>query len=331
MRPTGFLVLVTLSACSSEPRIGVLEQGLSVCAKGTVTKGIDVSHYDGTIAWPSVKAGGIEFAIMKATENTNFVDPQFATNWKGAGDNGVLRGAYHFFRASVDAVQQADYFLKTSGPASPGDLPPTLDLETLDGVPAAQVGTGALAFLAHVAQKTGRKPIVYTSASFLSSIGNPSGFDAYTLWVANWQVTCPKIPSPVWSDWTIWQNASTGTVAGINGMVDLDEFNGTLADLQMFANAGANPAGTDAGGSPAGDGGSTASGSDGGDATGSDGATGTSDDASGSGPPSDTHGMQGGCSTVPGASAPAPLLVFLLLPWSARWFRGPRRGRRARL
>ncbi len=314
MRPASLAFLVTLSACTGVPRIGELEEGLSVCAKGAVTNGIDVSHYDGAIAWPSVKAGGIEFAIMKATESTNFLDPQFATNWKGAGDSGVVRGAYHFFRASADAVQQADYFLKISGPSVPGDLPPTLDLETLDGMTAAQVAAGALAFLQHVEQQTGRTPIVYTSSSFLTSIGSPAGFGAYTLWVANWQVSCPKIPSPPWNDWTIWQNAATGTVPGISGMVDLDQLNGTLADLQTLANGGSSPGGADGGSTSPGDDGGVSS--DGGaDASPTNG--GGDQDAGGvggggGGPSGQPSMMPGGCS-VSGAASDARWLFLMLL------------------
>ncbi|HZS38634.1 MAG TPA: GH25 family lysozyme, partial [Polyangia bacterium] len=199
----------------------------------------------------SAKGAGIDFAFMKATENVNFVDPQFAANWSGAGANGVVRGAYHFFRPAVDAVMQADYFVQHAGVPGPGDLPPTLDLEVLDGLSGSTVAAGALAWLQRVQQTTGRTPIVYTSSSFLSTLGNPSGFGGYTLWVANWQTTCPSIPTPSWSDWTFWQNSSTGTVAGIPATaVDLDEFNGSLSDLQNFVNpsqvsvdlAGAGPA-----------------------------------------------------------------------------------------
>src|SRR5258708_15954159 len=88
-------------------------------------------------------------------------------------------------------------------------------LEAPDSVAGARVAWGALPFLPRVGQKPGRKPIVYTSSSFLTSIGNPSGFGAYTLWVANWQVSCPKIPPPAWTDWLFWQDSSPGTIAGI--------------------------------------------------------------------------------------------------------------------
>src|SRR5439155_20650408 len=86
-RWTWLCAAAALGACSP-PRaadIGELDDGLKVCAHGATTPGVDVSHYDGTITWPSVKGAGIEFAFMKATESTNFVDPQFAANWSGAG------------------------------------------------------------------------------------------------------------------------------------------------------------------------------------------------------------------------------------------------------
>jgi hypothetical protein len=37
-----------------------------------------------------------------------------------------------------------------------------------------------------------------------------------------------------WTNWAIWQYSSTGTVGGITGAVDLDEFNGTTSDMLAF-------------------------------------------------------------------------------------------------
>jgi hypothetical protein len=55
------------------------------------------------------------------------------------------------------------------------------------------------------------------------------------LWVANWGVTCPSLPAGGWSTFQMWQKADNGAVSGISGNVDLDEFNGTLAQLQAIA------------------------------------------------------------------------------------------------
>src|SRR5439155_3981857 len=123
-----------------------------------------------------------------------------------------------------------------------------LDLEDPLGTQsAAQVAQAALTFLQHVEALSGRKPLMYTSPSyFTQTLKSPAGFDSYVLWIAHWQVTCPNIPQPPWQDWAIWQRTSTGAVDGIKGMVDLDEFNGTLSDLQMWL----NPTPADDGGAP---------------------------------------------------------------------------------
>jgi GH25 family lysozyme M1 (1,4-beta-N-acetylmuramidase) len=34
-------------------------------------KGIDVSHWQGSINWGSIKASGVEFVYIKATESTS--------------------------------------------------------------------------------------------------------------------------------------------------------------------------------------------------------------------------------------------------------------------
>lgn len=332
------LVLIALpgGCVGGAVQVDDVESGLSVCAKGPVVKGVDVSHYDGTIDWAAVHGAGVAFAFMKATESTNFVDPQFATNWKGAGANGVIRGAYHFFRASADATAQADFFVQSAGVPAAGDLPLTIDLETLDGVAAATVAQDALTFLARVQQKSGRTPIVYTSASFLASIGSPAGFGAYTLWVANWQVTCPKLPSPPWSDWTFWQDSSTGMVAGIpSTAVDTDQFNGTLGDLQVFVNgkSGGPDGGADGGGGGGGNGGGGGSGGGGGDDGGGGSGGNGGDDGGKADAPGDLgHGNplpQGGCSVAArDASAPTWMLFAVAALMASRsrvrrWRRSP--------
>jgi GH25 family lysozyme M1 (1,4-beta-N-acetylmuramidase) len=315
--------LAATAGCMPPPRadIGHVDEGQMICAKGTTTKGVDVSHYDGTIDWAKAHGAGIDWAIMKATENVNFVDPKFATNWQNAGQNGVIRGAYHFFRPAVDAVKQADYFVQNAGMPGPNDLPPTIDLEVTDGLSGSQVAAGALAFLQEVQAKTGRVPIVYTSPSFFNStLGGPSGFGGYTIWVANWQVSCPNVPSPPWNDWTFWQSSDSGTVAGIPSTVDLDEFNGSLSDLQSWINPQTTPHDL-GGGSP--DLGGTGPSGDGGGGSPDLGGTGPSGDGGGGSPDLAQSGghtpnhatAPGGCSCEIGArrGGMSPLLMMLAL------------------
>src|SRR5579859_5530209 len=87
-------------------------EALTTCPGSTTVKGVDISHYDGTIDWATAHGDGIDFAFAKATESTNFTDPTFATNWAGMKKAGVVRGAYHFFHADVDPTAQMTYFVQ---------------------------------------------------------------------------------------------------------------------------------------------------------------------------------------------------------------------------
>ncbi|HEX3762717.1 MAG TPA: GH25 family lysozyme [Kofleriaceae bacterium] len=237
------LAIATLVGCADLPSdIDSTEEAVVSCATGSTIKGVDVSHFDGTVDWGAARRAGITFAIIKATEGTSFVDNHFATNWTNTGANGIVHGAYHFFRPESDPVAQADFFVKIAGSPKSGDLPPVIDLEVTDGLTAAQVASGARTFLQRLQQKTGRVPMIYTSVRvFNTLLGGPAGFGPYSLWVANWNVRCPNIPNPPWTRWTFWQSSATGTVAGFSDPVDVDNFNGTSADLTAFVKSPSGP------------------------------------------------------------------------------------------
>lgn len=296
------LVAASLGACSTTSTTdfcaSTTEQAATVCPGGTTVKGVDISHYDGTIDWATAHGSGIDFAFAKATESTNYTDPTFATNWAGMKAAGVVRGAYHFFHADVDPTAQMTFFvqaIQSAGGLQPGDLPPAIDFEVTNNVASATIAANLATAITALQKATGMKPIVYTSPGFANPI-LPSGFGSdSTLWVANWQVSCPNTPS-AWSAWAFWQSADNGTVPGITGAtaVDLDEFNGTLAQLQGFG--GSTPAG-DAGGPPPADGGSAGK-----DAGGGSSSSGSSSGSSSSGSSSGSGSGASGASSSGGSS-----------------------------
>lgn len=250
-RLPSLLALFALAACQApgeagrtEAPVGWIDSAQMVCPGGPTLEGVDVSHWQGTIDWAKVKAAGIDFALFKATEHTMFFDDQFAANWKNTKANGIIRGAYHFFRPSFDPLQQAEWFVYRAGIPEDGDLPPVLDLEETDSLAPADVAAGALKFLGRVELLTGRVPMIYTSNRVFNTVlGGPPGFGRYPLWVANWGVQCPNIPDPTWKDWTLWQYTASGTVNGITGQgrIDRDVFNGSLADLRRFVSVPGRP------------------------------------------------------------------------------------------
>jgi lysozyme len=150
---------------------------------------------------------------------------------------GVIRGSYQFFRPAQDPLAQAAVFLReldARGGLRPGDLPPALDLEVTDGVPAVTVRARALTWLARVEAAVGRAPIVYTSPGFFDELGGDAAFGRYPLWLAHWETACPTLPG-AWDRFRFWQDATDSAVAGIPEPVDTDWFDGTRAQLQAFA------------------------------------------------------------------------------------------------
>jgi len=218
-----------------------------VCAGGTTTKGVDVSYYQGSVNWTTLKTNGYAFAFLR-TSDGSFHDPKFATNWAATKSAGVIRGAYQFFRPAQNVTTQADYLISSIGGSyTPGDLPPVLDVEDTGGLSASTVAAKVRQWVDYVHRQLGVTPIIYTGKYFWrDQVGGPSSFVGNPLWIAQYSSLCPDLPAP-WSTWKFWQNSGSGSAPGVSGQVDLDKFNGSLADLQAFVAAVAPTSGDDSG------------------------------------------------------------------------------------
>jgi len=196
--------------------------------------GIDVSRYQKNIDWKEVKAMkirnvGIGFSFIKATEGEKDVDAQFKRNWKHARKNGMPRGAYHFFIPSRDPVKQAVNFIKNVS-LLPGDLPPVLDVEQTNNLPAPVIQARSKVWLQLIEQHYGIRPVIYTNADFYDKYLGKT-FDDYPLWVAHYyEKRKPRIKR----NWTLWQHNDAGHVNGINANVDFNVFNGDSAAFRSF-------------------------------------------------------------------------------------------------
>ncbi|KAG6856938.1 hypothetical protein H0H87_011924 [Tephrocybe sp. NHM501043] len=101
-------------------------------ANAAAPQGIDVSGYQPNINWASVKANGVQFAFIKATEGTSYTNPEFSSQYTGATNNGLIRGGYHFARPDISSgATQATFFLAHGGGWSADGitLPGALDIE----------------------------------------------------------------------------------------------------------------------------------------------------------------------------------------------------------
>lgn len=197
--------------------------------------GIDVSYYQGKIDWQKVSAMNddgvkITFAFIKATEGILNVDPYFQRNWREAPKSGIKVGAYHFFRPRKSGLWQANFFLQTVS-MEKGDLPPVVDVESLDGVSPEKMRKELNAFVIRVEERTNVKPIIYTGLKFYQSY-LAQYYQDYPFWVAHYHQAKLKLNDKAWK---FWQHSDKASINGIHHVVDFNAFNGdSLQFQQMF-------------------------------------------------------------------------------------------------
>lgn len=241
-RMTGSLVVASAAAAA----FGLAVSTTAQAAPHPGPPGIDVSHHNGKVDWPTV-AKGQKFTYVKATQRTDYVDPTFGANYDGSAGAGMIRGAYHFAEPDTsDGAAQANWFVDHGGGWKKGTktLPGALDLESGEAAgkdkcygmsPQDMVGW-IHQFADQYKKRTGRDAVIYTGYGWWDQCTGGNGeFKANPLWHAD---TSGKLPQG-FDKGTIWQYDTEGKdVPGVpSATVDKNEFQaGDDAALARFAN-----------------------------------------------------------------------------------------------
>ena len=196
--------------------------------------GVDVSSYQGTIDWSALAAQDIDFAYIKATEGSGYVDERFAENWRAVSATDLYVGAYHFFSYDSPGQTQADNFIATV-PMTQKALPPVVDLEFYGDKakhpPAREAVLPQLrTLLDALEQHYGKRPILYvTDTTYLLYVYGQ--LDDYDIWYRD------VITDPPEGDWTIWQYTNRMKLDGYDGketFIDMNAFMGTKEEWDRF-------------------------------------------------------------------------------------------------
>lgn len=200
-------------------------------------RGVDVSAYQGEIDWAVLSNEGIQFAFIKATEGSSFVDKRFPYNWEQVHTTNLRAGAYHFFSFDSTGEAQAEHYIGTV-PKTEHMLPPVVDLElygSYRNAPPAKAETVARldALLTALHDHYGVRPILYatheTYALYLKDAGDP-----YDIWIRN-VIFYPYLSDR--RDWTFWQYSNRGRLSGYKGVerfIDLNVFHGTAEEFAAY-------------------------------------------------------------------------------------------------
>lgn len=205
-------------------------------AKGYNIRGVDVSSYQGEIDWAVLSEQDIDFAFIKATEGSGYVDERFDDNFKQAAQTKLTIGAYHFFSFDSSGVSQADNYIKTV-PKQKGMLAPVIDLEFYGQYTSTPKSVGdVVKEVTSMADKLeeyyGIKPIIYATQKSYRLYIKDTELEKYPLWIRNVYF------KPMFtSKWAFWQYCDTEELEGYNGdeeKIDMNVFYGNMDDLKNY-------------------------------------------------------------------------------------------------
>lgn len=180
-------------------------------------QGVEVSEDQGGIEWPTVKAGGADFAYLRATFGSNGRDARFAANWADTLAADMRRGALHVYSLCRRATDQANNF-NTTVPRADDALPPAVELD----------------FHPDCAVRPDREKLLDDLRHFLTMVeahsGKPALIKISKRFEAAYDVT-GAIPRTIWAvqdflppdyaarPWRMWQANDMRRIDGISGPV----------------------------------------------------------------------------------------------------------------
>jgi len=218
------ICLFFINACTS---LNSNEKTTSLSNNANLT-GIDISKYQGKIDFEKVKAAGIQYVFVRATEGITYQDAFFKQNFKEAREAGLIIGAYHFYETDDDPVSQLKNFTSLVTLQS-GDLPPVVDIEKLHDNDKKDLTSNIQTYLDGLEQHYKTKPIIYSGKNFANKY--ITSFSDYPLWLAEYQSLYPTLPQG-WDKWTFWQYSQTGKVDGVSTDVDINRYNGAESSFK---------------------------------------------------------------------------------------------------
>ena len=198
---------------------------------------VDLYHGDAVTSFDEARVAGVLGIIHKSTTGGTGRDDQYRARRDAALSAGLLWGAYHWGTAAPADAQAAN-FLDWAAPDE--NTLVALDFEPTPG--NQMTLDGAREFLGIVAQKLGRKPVIYSGSTIKDALGstNDAYFGSHRLWLAQYGAA-PEV-QPSWGSYWLWQFTDgkaadprrrkvPGIAGNDQGEVDCNYYPGTAVQL----------------------------------------------------------------------------------------------------
>lgn len=203
-----------------------------------MSKGIDVSAYQGNINWQAVKDSGIEFALLRVGygwNDDNQKDKTFEQNYKCAKEVGMPIGIYHYSYATTpdEAILEAETVLRWIE-GKQFEYPIYFDIEEQKTANTGKENcTNIVKAFCSRLEKEGYFVGVYANTNWFKNYLDYAELSKlYTIWKADYRINFDTLIAC-----DIHQYCSDGNVNGIVAKVDM---NNCSRDFSIIKNGGFN-------------------------------------------------------------------------------------------
>ncbi len=160
-----------------------------------LSKGIDISRWQGDFDMKAAVKEGVKFAIIKGGGGDDglYKDRQFEANYAKAKAADIPVGVYWFSKAltASDAVKEAEYFYNNILKGKQFELPVYIDVENKEqlAVGKRKVTDIIKAWCSYL-EKLGYWVGIYSSTYFFGAYMYDNELTRYAHWVAQWAKKC---------------------------------------------------------------------------------------------------------------------------------------------
>lgn len=207
----------------------------------SMTKGIDISYWQGDINFSKVKSSGIDFAILRSSYRKT-IDSNFYEYVDGCKKNNIpIIGTYHFIYAlnERDVLAEAKFCVDAIRKAGLGKdtiIFADFEYDTVKKAAAKGVRLGKnecnnfTRIFCEYVESQGFRAGIYANIDYYRNWYNHDLIKRYVFWLADYTGKADY-------DCVLHQYTSSGKVNGINGNVDMNYYYGKMEDSKVGVTA----------------------------------------------------------------------------------------------
>lgn len=204
---------------------GICYNGSGQVIPGAITRGIDVSSWQGVIDWKKVKKSDVDFAFIRIAHGINQLDSQYEYNMTQAEAAGVPVGTYVYSLAltKTQAYEEARLAIKKMQ-GHKVSYPVVYDLEDISissKLSKSEIADLAIVFCNEI-RAAGYYPMLYCNLNWYDNYVDWSKLSGLDVWVARYGDSI-SAPSRTQYNYTIWQSTDGdggGRLRPTKGLID---------------------------------------------------------------------------------------------------------------